>query len=171
MGQAMPLNSMQQQVPAYHSAALLCYEQHCKDYARSCEGNFLWLTPPHPPSPTRLFRRDGGVAQEDESAGEELFYFAYGANINKQVFSGRRAVTPIESVPAVLHNHRLVFSMPGVPFREPGFASVHSEEEGIHDGGTPPPPCTVAPAAQPRLPAAQPSPPAPARLARPRRRP
>lgn len=37
----------------------------------------------------------------------------------------------------MLHSQRLVFSMPGVPFREPGFASVHSEDEGVHDGDAP----------------------------------
>lgn len=53
-----------------------------------------------------------------------VFYFAFGSNINKKVFEGRRRIRPAESVPAVLPHWVLKFSQPGLPYSEPAFAAV-----------------------------------------------
>jgi len=55
--------------------------------------------------------------------------FAYGSNINKKVFEGRRMIKPAESLPAVLPGWRLEFSQPGLPYSEPAFAAVDRQPE------------------------------------------
>lgn len=56
--------------------------------------------------------------------GEDIWYFAYGSNMNSKTLTGQRKVDPAESVAAVLPNYKLTFQMPGIPYREPCFASV-----------------------------------------------
>ena len=51
-------------------------------------------------------------------------YFAYGSNVNTKTMSGVRGVRPSASYPAVLEDYKLVFTVPGLPYVEPGFASV-----------------------------------------------
>ena len=51
-------------------------------------------------------------------------YFAYGSNVSSATFRGTRGIDPAESWPAVLPDYRLVFDVPGLPYVEPGFASV-----------------------------------------------
>lgn len=55
---------------------------------------------------------------------EHVVYFAFGANMAREVVEGRRGLRPAWSAAAVLPGHRLVFDMPGVPLIEPAFASV-----------------------------------------------
>jgi hypothetical protein len=59
-----------------------------------------------------------------------VWVFAYGANMNRDVLSGRRMIKPAESVPAKLHGYRLSFNQPGLPYREPGFATVEPAPAG-----------------------------------------
>jgi hypothetical protein len=63
--------------------------------------------------------------------GEEatIWYFAYGSNMNKKVFQGRRLIKPAESVAAVLPGWQLTFNQPGLPFIEPAFAAVERKED------------------------------------------
>ena len=68
-----------------------------------------------------------------------MWYFAFGSNINKKVFEGRRRIKPAESVPAVLPGWRLAFSQPGLPYAEPAFAAVERVEEGGASDGAPAP--------------------------------
>lgn len=68
-------------------------------------------------------------------------YYAYGSNINKRVFEGRRRIKPAESVPAVLPGWRLTFAQPGLPFSEPAFAAVEPAAAAaapVGSSGTPP---------------------------------
>lgn len=61
------------------------------------------------------------------------YYFAYGSNLNSDVFEGRRGVTPLDVRVGVLEGYRLAFNMPGVPLLEPSFASVEpSEGDEVH---------------------------------------
>ena len=86
-----------------------------------------------------------GTAPPTPPAGEEadIWYYAFGSNINKKVFEGRRMIKPAESSPAVLPGYRLCFNMPGMPYREPGFGSVEpipaasagAGQNGSHGGG------------------------------------
>lgn len=53
-----------------------------------------------------------------------IWYFAYGSNMNRKVFEGRRMIKPAESFAAVLPGWRLEFSQPGLPYSEPSFAAA-----------------------------------------------
>jgi hypothetical protein len=57
-------------------------------------------------------------------------YFAYGSNVSSATFRGTRGIDPAESWPAVLPDYRLVFDVPGLPYVEPGFASVRRVSDG-----------------------------------------
>ena len=61
-----------------------------------------------------------------------MLYFAYGSNMHKSVFQGRRMIKPAESLPAMLPGWRLTFNQPGLPYSEPAFAAV---EPVIASGG------------------------------------
>lgn len=64
------------------------------------------------------------AAAPPEAEAATIYYFAFGSNIARKVFQGRRMIRPAESTPAVLHGYKLVFLQPGLPYTEPGFASV-----------------------------------------------
>lgn len=51
-------------------------------------------------------------------------YFAYGSNMNPVVLSGRRGVKPSESTPGIIMDYCLSFRLRGLPFIEPGFATL-----------------------------------------------
>ncbi len=59
-------------------------------------------------------------------AGEELWYFGYGSNMNRSVFLERRRMRPLETRTGYLDDHRLCFNLPvgsgerGVANLEPG---------------------------------------------------
>ncbi|KAL4434298.1 hypothetical protein ABPG75_000739 [Micractinium tetrahymenae] len=74
-----------------------------------------------------------GPAPASEASGEaaNVWYFAYGSNMNKKVFSGRRMIQPAESLPAVLQGWQLTFSQLGLPYAEPGFAAVEPQPEAL----------------------------------------
>ncbi|KDD76908.1 hypothetical protein H632_c70p1 [Helicosporidium sp. ATCC 50920] len=44
--------------------------------------------------------------------------------MNKKIFEGKRMVRPTKTISAVLEGYRLCFSQSGLPFNEPGFASL-----------------------------------------------
>ncbi len=58
----------------------------------------------------------------DASSG--IWNFAYGGNMNRRVLSERRRISPLESVPGRLEDHRLAFNTRGFPWIEPAFANV-----------------------------------------------
>ena len=62
-------------------------------------------------------------------------YFAYGSNVNTKTMSGVRGVRPSASYPAVLEDYKLVFTVPGLPYVEPGFASVTRVRDDDGHGG------------------------------------
>jgi hypothetical protein len=51
-------------------------------------------------------------------------YFAYGSNVNTKTMTGVRGINPSAAYPTVLPNYKLSFNVPGLPYVEPGFASV-----------------------------------------------
>ncbi|KAF6263169.1 hypothetical protein COO60DRAFT_511779 [Scenedesmus sp. NREL 46B-D3] len=55
---------------------------------------------------------------------DEVYYFAFGSNMNPAVLTGRRLVQPSQSLPCSLPTHRLSFGVQGMPYSEPGFATV-----------------------------------------------
>lgn len=63
---------------------------------------------------------------------EEVWYFAFGANMCSSVLRTRR-VSPLSSEAARLDGFRLVFGEPGFPPLEPVFASIEpAEGEAVH---------------------------------------
>lgn len=74
------------------------------------------------------------VSATDAPGGDELWYFAYGANTSLAVLTGRRGIRPRSSEAAVLPGHRLAFAMPGIPFFEPAFATVLAEPGARAEG-------------------------------------
>jgi hypothetical protein len=73
-----------------------------------------------------VYRVDDSPRTRDYSG--RWYYFAYGSNLNSDVFEGRRGVTPLDVRVGVLEGYRLAFNMPGVPLLEPSFASVEPSE-------------------------------------------
>lgn len=61
---------------------------------------------------------------------ETVLYFAFGANMSREVLAGRRGLRPLDARPAILPGHRLVFDLPGIPMVEPAFASIVPDETG-----------------------------------------
>eukprot|EP01041_Mallomonas_annulata_P003331 gene3331-6592_t len=58
-------------------------------------------------------------------SGQKINYFAYGSNMKSSVLEEKRKIKVQEWVgPSVLHHHKLVFNVPGLPFIEPSFASI-----------------------------------------------
>jgi hypothetical protein len=55
---------------------------------------------------------------------DEVLYFAYGSNMSPSVLTGRRKVRPRASAPCELRDWSLCFNMLGLPYAEPGFASI-----------------------------------------------
>ena len=53
-----------------------------------------------------------------------VWVFAFGSNMKKDVLEGRRMIKPAESVPAIVPGYMLTFNQPGLPYREPGFATI-----------------------------------------------
>jgi hypothetical protein len=71
-----------------------------------------------------------GDAAPEESDAANVWVFAFGSNMDKAVLEGRRMITPAESVAAKLPNYCLTFRQPGLPYREPGFATIEPLDEG-----------------------------------------
>ncbi len=83
------------------------------------------------PEDLKQEREAAGVPTADETPS--VWVFAFGSNMKKSVLEGRRMIKPVESVAAVLPTHMLTFQQPGLPYREPGFATV----EPLRDGARP----------------------------------
>ena len=64
----------------------------------------------------------------------ELWYFAYGANLDPAILIERRGIVPMASRRAILHGYQLVFDQPGIPWLEPSFANLAPDEAGAVHG-------------------------------------
>ncbi|KAG0341349.1 hypothetical protein BG004_006056 [Podila humilis] len=62
--------------------------------------------------------------RSDKGDDNTVWYFAYGSNMDPKIFTGRRKVTPIESLPVSAPGYWLSFDIAGIPFIEPCFASI-----------------------------------------------
>lgn len=56
----------------------------------------------------------------------QVCYFAYGANMNGDVFLRRRGFRPLSAEPATLADFELLFAARGMTFLEPAFAALRS---------------------------------------------
>lgn len=55
---------------------------------------------------------------------DTLWYFAYGSNLSVEKFTNSRGIVPLASVVACIPGWKLSMSIPGLPYREPAFASI-----------------------------------------------
>ena len=55
---------------------------------------------------------------------EGVWSFGYGANMDMEALQGWKKVKVLEHCPAVLRGFKMVFSLPGLPFVEPGFGGL-----------------------------------------------
>lgn len=62
---------------------------------------------------------------EDDSS---CWYFAFGANMNSEIFIKSRRMSPLSKEVARLPGFELVFDQKGVPIVEPAFASIKKSE-------------------------------------------
>jgi hypothetical protein len=61
---------------------------------------------------------------------DEVRYFAYGANMNRDVFLGRRRFRPLSTERATLSGYELLFAARGMTFIEPVFAALRPAPGG-----------------------------------------
>jgi hypothetical protein len=76
----------------------------------------------------RLVRTDASVAEAAIPGSDDVFYFAYGANIDRAVFVDRRRLHPVSAEAARAPGHELIFAARGVNFVEPAFAALRSAD-------------------------------------------
>ena len=64
---------------------------------------------------------------------EGVWSFGYGANMDMEALQGWKKVKVLEHCPAVLRGFKMVFSLQGLPFVEPGFGGLCRQEgEEVH---------------------------------------
>jgi len=52
------------------------------------------------------------------------FYFAYGSNLLSDVFTKRRGIDPLQTLPCTMRGYTLTFDLPAMPMLEPAMANV-----------------------------------------------
>ena len=68
-----------------------------------------------------------------DTADEGVWSFGYGANMDMEALQSWKKVKVFEHCPAVLRGFKVVFSLPGLPFVEPGFGGLcRQEDEEVH---------------------------------------
>ncbi|KAA8895462.1 hypothetical protein FN846DRAFT_969630 [Sphaerosporella brunnea] len=55
---------------------------------------------------------------------QHIWYFAYGSNLSSSTLTDSRGITPLTSARVSLPGWTLAFTIPGLPYREPVFASI-----------------------------------------------
>lgn len=85
----------------------------------------------------------GDETPEDIPKPEEeiasVWVFAFGSNMERSVLEVRRMIKPAESIAAMAPGYMLTFNQPGLPYREPGFATIepipNKNANGTSNGG------------------------------------
>ena len=68
-----------------------------------------------------------------DTADEGVWSFGYGSNMDMEALQSWKKVKVFEHCPAVLKGFKMVFSLPGLPFVEPGFGGLcKQEDEEVH---------------------------------------
>ena len=78
---------------------------------------------------------DGNARALDEVTASTKYYFAYGSNMSKEIFIGRRGLNPEFTAPAKISGWQLAMEHPGLPVVEPVYATIkkqkHAEVHGV----------------------------------------
>jgi hypothetical protein len=75
---------------------------------------------------------------------ETILYLAYGSNMCRETFQGRRGIRPLSAVNVIAPSLKLTFDLPGLPYQEPCFANSAVRTAADDDAALDP---TLAPAA------------------------
>lgn len=83
-----------------------------------------------------------GTTVTAHPAAKSVFYLAYGSNLSKETFLGKRGIRPISQLNVVVPSLRLTFDLPGIPYSEPCFANAglrqqhddDDDDDNHHDG-------------------------------------
>ena len=59
---------------------------------------------------------------------DNIWYLAYGSNMSRDKFTGRRGIQPLAAVPVRVPGWSLAFDIPGVPYSEPVFTSIKAAQ-------------------------------------------
>ncbi|KAF2198205.1 hypothetical protein GQ43DRAFT_422963 [Delitschia confertaspora ATCC 74209] len=73
------------------------------------------------------------LASSDVLAAEEkhktILYLAYGSNLCRETFRGKRGIRPLSQINVQVPELRLTFDLPGIPYSEPCFANTARRDE------------------------------------------
>ena len=79
------------------------------------------------PSPARLAASLAETTAFDPAVPatqpDTVLYLAYGSNMCRETFQGRRGIRPLSAVNVVAATLKLTFDLPGLPYQEPCFAN------------------------------------------------
>ncbi|KAF6822607.1 gliotoxin biosynthesis protein [Colletotrichum plurivorum] len=77
-------------------------------------------------SPSRLAAAspDTNTNTDNAATPNTVLYLAYGSNLSAETFLGARGIRPVSQVNVSAPSLRLVFDLPGLPYREPCFANT-----------------------------------------------
>lgn len=64
------------------------------------------------------------LGEGKSSTSQNMLYLAYGSNLNRATFEGRRGIKPISATVVCVPALRLEFNLPGIAYLEPRFANV-----------------------------------------------
>jgi hypothetical protein len=78
--------------------------------------------------------KEARVQAPSTSEVDEVRYFAYGANMNRDVFVRRRRFHPLSTERATLSGYELLFAARGMTFVEPVFAALRAAPDGCVHG-------------------------------------
>ncbi|KAF2184995.1 hypothetical protein K469DRAFT_708255 [Zopfia rhizophila CBS 207.26] len=67
-----------------------------------------------------------------EEKGKTVLYLAYGSNLCKETFRGKRGIKPLSQVNVMVPELRLTFDLPGIPYTEPCFANTALRDPTQH---------------------------------------
>ncbi|KAF8472806.1 hypothetical protein BDZ91DRAFT_652753 [Kalaharituber pfeilii] len=65
------------------------------------------------------------LTAQNNSTGKTVNYLAYGSNLCKATFLGRRGIRPLSANNVVVPGQVLAFDLPGIPYWEPTFANIN----------------------------------------------
>eukprot|EP01134_Creolimax_fragrantissima_P002347 CFRG2347T1 len=71
----------------------------------------------------------GTLTSPPDRRGDLVWYVGYGSNMDTHVFQVRRKITPIKTVNVTIPSHVLTFSLDGMPYLEPCFATVRHRDQ------------------------------------------
>jgi len=70
----------------------------------------------------------------DDVDDSNVWYFAFGSNMNVHTMITRRQIQPAESVPAYLEDYCLMFNIKTIPWVEPVMANIEKREGSVLHG-------------------------------------